>query len=119
MMDTKTNEQILKILIEAKGDYNFIDFPIPIVSQHLPVLSEGDIIDSLEYLKSKEFINYLIADATVCHLEVTINGLAYFMEKEDLKSKKWDDRRWNIFQGVILGMITTLMVQWLIRLIWK
>gem|GEM_PF-2587204 len=114
-MDTKTNERILKVLIENKGDYNFIDFAIPVVSQHISELSEGDINESLEYLKSKKLITYLIADATVCHLEVTIEGLAYFMEKEDLKSKehikKWDDRRWGVIMYV-LGVASGMFLMW-------
>jgi hypothetical protein len=40
-------------------------------------------------------------------------------EKENAKRKKWDDRRWNLFQGAVLGIITTLTVQWIIRLIWR
>lgn len=96
-MDNKTNEQVLKILLEMKNDLDYIKFPIPLISQRLQKLSEKTIEDSLEHLQLKGLITITVAEATAYSINVNTEGIVYFDEKEDLKSKerakKWDDRR--------------------------
>ncbi len=113
VLDTKTNEQILKILIELKDDINYIDLPIPLVSERLPKLSEDNIYESMNYLEFKGLVSITIASGTIYRLKVTPKGIGYFFEKEEARSKerskKWESRIWDIFKiaiGFGLGYLT-------------
>lgn len=124
-MDTKTVEQILKLLLECKNENNYIKHPLPLIIQKLPDMTEEHLRHIFKILESKNLISATIADNTIRDVIIRPKGLGYFSEKPELQTKKPETRRWGLFQNIIIaiagtaiGIAGTLAIQALIKTIW-
>lgn len=123
-MDTKTNERVLKILLEIKDD-RYIEKPIPVILQLCTDLDENFIEASLYDLEEHNLVENHTGDDTIMTTVITHLGIGYFREKNeitdsDIKKKKADNKEKIKFliYGAILTIIGRYIDTWLI-FIWN
>lgn len=102
----KLYERILKILIEQDNNPNLLD-PTDIKT-YLPNYSIADIEIAIRILTKNNLVLYSQGFKEPISIHANNNSFTYFIEKEELKAEKNENRRWNIIQALIttpIGLI--------------
>jgi len=123
-LDTKTNERVLKILLEINDDL-YVEMPIPAIIEKCADLDENFIKAVLYDLESHNLVENTPGDDTIMITAVTYRGLGYFREKDeitdsDIKKKKSDNKEKIkfMFYGAVITIVGRYIDTWL-SFIWK
>jgi len=114
-LNSKTCEMVLSELLKVTKEPN-ITIAIPLAElEHVFGIPGNDVESALSSLSKDGIITvrFCPSDISICVLPA---AFGYFDTKKEREKKerrkKWEDRAYSFFSGII----TTLLVQWLIRI---
>jgi len=119
-LDTKTNERILKILLEVKNEVDCIENPIPIILERCNDLDEAIVKSSLSDLKNIDLITVDYVADTIWFVGITSLATGYFREKLETErlakqaiaeSHNWDLKKMAL--SYFAGFVSALALMFL------
>jgi len=115
-MDTKTNERVLRTILNIKQSNDVLSKPVPKLQEKLSDLTKEEIESSIEDLAKLKHLETKAGDE-IFYIIVKPSAIGYIREIEEQRNienaRKWDNRRWEIikigislFIGWLLGKYT-------------
>jgi hypothetical protein len=114
-MDSKTNDRVLKIILDIKQKethFYCVDNPIINIKKHLPKLSEEDIEASIVDLTQKGYLETKYAGTELLMIMVPANAINYFKDKNELTGKQIKHLIWEgikFFVPTIISIIALII----------
>lgn len=117
-MDQETKESVLNFLVRyyAQNGKHF-DKGDKLLSQQLPQIQYHTLRAILQILKDEGLVSFNEHAGYFHHIEATPSGLDYFNQKEQTKSEKQENRKWDLkLAGLSFasGLVAGMTIQWFV-----
>lgn len=123
-MDDKTCDFVMSSLLNLPNNRPGMNFFIPITDfdELFPGLSVVQILPVMKSLSDQGVINATNLEGNIVQIFMPAAAFGYFDAKKAAKEKRAKDRRWELFKitfqsgiGFVTGIISTLLVQFLLK----